>query len=177
MREFEEFFDDNFDLNADGFISVDEQLKFFEEMEVIEALPDDEKWDAFRSYGTEDGEPEYFRITTLFTSMGMSPLDDFGQSDYEDLLKVAGIDDSYFEDLWEVLDADKDGIMDPNEVEKMWTQVYEMLEEELGGEITEDGVSLAQTQDPVIIGFFLFGVLLMGVLVGNMVMDNETRGY
>ena len=100
-------------------------------MEYIESLPQEDQWDAYRSYGSEDGKPKYFPLTTTFMSIGLDPFRDFGQSDFEDLLSVVGIDESLYEDIWDLVKKDGDNSLDPEEVENLWEQIRATMEDDL----------------------------------------------
>ena len=122
---------ENFDLNGDMNITNDELAHFRDEIEEMEDLSARDQWLAMRSYGNEDGELEYFKVTSGLLSMGKNPLEGFDKEDFGDFLSLLGIEADNLDEMWSSIDSNLNGALDANESGNMWQELLSAIDAQL----------------------------------------------
>ena len=82
VKEFADFFESNFDLDANGDIDGEEMANFYAEIVEINELPQEEQWKAFITYGKEEDEHRWFPVTTALMTLGLDPFNDLRYEDF-----------------------------------------------------------------------------------------------
>lgn len=106
-----------------------------------------EQLETLSLYGSEDGEPKWFKETIEIVDSGINPIPEgVGEEDFSTAMSMVGASDEDIQRAWDLVDRNDDGVLDTEEVDRLWTELKRNMMSYVPSYDTCDGLDcLAQS--------------------------------